>query len=464
MSAPRFPDGFFWGAATSAQQVEGAASEAGRGESVWDRYASVPERIGDRSDSRVACDHFHRFRGDVALMRELGLNAYRFSIAWPRIVPAGRGHANMRGFDFYDALVDELLGAGVTPFVTLNHWDTPQALDEAGGWGARATIDAFLDYADLVTGRLGDRVKHWMTHNEPWCQAMLGHETGHHAPGRRDIGEALRVAHHLLLSHGRALGVIRGNVPGAKAGIVLIQQAVEAASDSQADRDAAREWDGYFNRWFLDPVFLGAYPADTVADRVRRGQLESAEMPFVHDGDLAEIAAPMDFLGINYYSRGVMRAGADGRPEGVRMAPPEDLTEMGWEVWPRGLHDVLVRVTNDYAPREILVTENGAAFPDPAPGANGVVADPRRVAYLREHLREASRAVADGAPLAGYFAWSLLDNWEWAHGYSKRFGLYGVDYETQQRFPKDSAYFYRSVIAAHAAGDVASSFSPGGLA
>jgi len=449
MGTRRFPEGFLLGAATSAQQIEGGAREGGRGESVWDRFAAVPGAIADGTDPSVACDHFHRWREDVALMRELGLGAYRFSTGWSRVLPTGEGPANEAGLDFYDALVDALLEAGITPFVTLNHWDLPQALDARGGWGARATAQAFLAYAAAVAGRLGDRVKHWTTHNEPWCIATLGHEEGHHAPGRRDPVEALRVAHHLLLSHGWAVELLRGESPGAKVGITLILSPVEPASGSEPDRDAARAYDGRFNRWFLDPLYRGCYPADAVADRVRRGHLASGELPFVRPGDLQAIAAPTDFLGVNYYSRAVMKAGPGGEPVGVPQAPPDELTEMGWEVWPRGLRDILVRLTREYGPRALYVTENGAAFAD-EPGADGRVADERRVEYLRAHLDSALDALDEGVPLEGYFAWSLLDNFEWGHGYTKRFGLYRVDFGTQRRTPKDSAFFYRDVAASRA--------------
>lgn len=449
MSARRLPDGFLLGAATSAQQIEGSAREGGRGESVWDRFAATPGAIADGSDPSVACDHYRRWREDVALMRELGLGAYRFSIGWTRVLPDGRGSVNGRGLGFYDSLVDALLEAGITPFVTLNHWDLPQALDQRGGWGSRETVDAFLEYAAAVSARLGDRVKHWITHNEPWCVATLGHEQGHHAPGRRDPAEALRVAHHLLLSHGRAIEVLRRESKGAEVGITLILSETGAASDSDADRDAARQHDGAFNRWFLDPLYRAPYPEDAIADRVRRGHLASSELPFVHPGDLEAIATPTDFLGVNYYSRVVLRAGPGGVPEAVPQAPKDELTEMGWEVWPRGLRDMLVRVTREYGPRAIHVTENGAAFAD-TPGPDGRVSDPRRVEYLREHLESALDAVADGVPLRGYFAWSLLDNWEWGLGYAKRFGLYRVDFATQRRTPKDSAFFYREVATARA--------------
>lgn len=458
MSGAGFPSTFRFGVATSAQQIEGAAREDGRGESVWDRYASTPGRIKDRSTSDVACDHYHRWRGDIALMRELGVGAYRFSTGWSRVLPTGEGAPNEAGLAFYDRLVDGLLEAGITPFLTLNHWDLPQALDEKGGWGSRATVDAFVAYADVLSRRLGDRVKHWITHNEPWCVATLGHENGAHAPGRRDAGEALRVAHHLLLSHGRAVPVLRANSAGAEVGLTTMMTATEAASDADADRDAARQWDGLFNRWFLDPLQLGSYPADVVADHHRHRRLATPELPFVQDGDLATIAVPTDFIGINYYSRAVLKGGPDGRPVGVPQAPPEELTEMGWEVRPQGFFDVLTRVARDYAPKKIYVTENGAAFADP-PAVNGQIADPRRVDYLRTHLLSAARAIEAGVPLAGYFAWSLMDNWEWAEGYTKRFGLYAVDFESQQRTAKHSARFYRDVVAAHAVPTVVPQYS-----
>ncbi len=445
--ARHFPDGFRFGAATSAQQIEGAVREDGRGESVWDRFAATPGRISDGSDPAVACDHYHRWREDIARMRELGLDAYRFSIGWTRVLPTGRGPVNSAGLDFYEALVDGLLAAGITPFVTLNHWDLPQALDERGGWGARDTVQAFADYTEAVAARLGDRVNHWVTHNEPWCVATLGHQDGHHAPGRHDPAEALRVAHHLLLSHGFATRVLHRAAPGAEVGITLLLGPVEAASTSTADRDAARRYDGTFNRWFLEPLYRGHYPADVIADHVRRGHLASPELPFVHAGDLELIAEPMDFLGVNYYSRGVMRAGPDGEPVAVPQRPTGDLTEMGWEIWPSGLRDTLVRVTREYGVRKVYVTESGAAFTD-VPDATGHVADARRVEYLRGHFEAALDAISDGVPLAGYFVWSLLDNFEWGLGYSRRFGLYRVEFETQERTPKDSACFYRDVIAA----------------
>lgn len=459
----RFPDGFLWGVATSAQQIEGGAAEGGRGESVWDRHAATAGAIADGSSPAIACDHWNRRDDDVALLRALGVGAYRFSVAWPRVQPTGRGAANARGLEFYDRLVDALLAAGITPFLTLNHWDTPQALQDEGGWGARATVAAFVEYASIVADRLGDRVKHWITHNEPWCQSVLGHLEGRHAPGHRDAAESLRVAHHLMLAHGLVVPELRRRSPGAKVGITHILTPVEPASDAPADRDAARAYDGCFNRWFLDPLFRGQYPADAIEDRVRWGQLDSVALPFARDGDLAAASAPVDFLGVNYYRRAVIAAGPDGRPRGVPQGTPAQRTAMGWEVWPRGMRDLLVRLHRDYAPAQIVVTENGAAFDDVVDAA-GEVPDERRVEYLRGHLSAMREAIADGVPVGGYFAWSLLDNWEWSEGYEKRFGLYRVDFRTQRRTPKHSAHFYRAVVSAHAVPDGADRITPGGLA
>ncbi|OGF14502.1 MAG: beta-glucosidase [Candidatus Eisenbacteria bacterium RBG_16_71_46] len=453
MADRSFPDGFLWGVATSAQQIEGGSSQGGRGESIWDRFAATPGRIADGSDARVACDHYHRWREDVGLLKWLGVGAYRFSIAWPRIVPGGRGAINASGLDFYDALVDALLAAGVLPFVTLNHWDLPQPLQDRGGWGARATAEAFVEYAGAVSARLGDRVRHWATHNEPWCIATLGHEQGEHAPGHRDPAEALRVAHHLLLSHGWAVETLRRAAPGAEVGIVLIVVPGWPARPSEADREAVRRFDGALNRWYLDPLFRGRYPADAIADRVRLGHLAGPDLPFVREGDLEAIATPLDFLGVNYYCRAVLRADAAGDPVAVPVTPEQEPTDMGWEVFPQGLHDVLVRLAREYRPAKIYVTENGAAYTDAA-DATGRIADLRRIEYIDSHLAQAHRAIAAGVPLGGYFAWSLLDNFEWARGYAMRFGLFDVDFATQRRRPRDSAHWYRRVVAAGAVDDL----------
>ncbi len=452
MSRKTFPEEFIWGAATSSQQIEGATGEGGRGESIWDRFAAMSGKIEDGSNPGVACDHFHRWRQDIELMKWLGLDAYRFSIAWPRIIPTGTGQVNAAGLDFYDSLVDGLLEAGIEPFPTLYHWDLPQVLQDKGGWAARDTAEAFVEYSAAVTRRLGDRVKTWVTHNEPWCIATLGHEEGHHAPGHLDPAETLRVAHHLLLSHGWATEAIRREVAGAQVGIVHNYCPSYPATDSDGDHDAARWFDGFFNRWYLDPVFKGSYPADAVADRVAAGHLESPDMPFVEDGDMAAIATPIDFLGINYYSRNVMEAGPDGKPRDAKSVPKEELTDMGWEVYPEGLYDSLMRVHNEYGPKKIYIAENGAAYDYPV-DTEGRIADTKRVTYLRDHFLAARRAMEDGVPLAGYFVWSLMDNFEWGFGFTKRFGLYGVDFATQERIPKDSAFWYRDVTAANAVDD-----------
>lgn len=452
MAVHTFPEGFLWGVATSAQQIEGGQGEGGRGESIWDLFAATPGRIADDSDAGVACDHYHRWREDIDMMRWLGVGAYRFSIAWPRIVPGGRGAVNPAGLDFYDALVDALLEAGIKPFITLYHWDLPQALQDRGGWGERGTAEAFVEYTEAVSARLGDRVRYWATHNEPWCIATLGHEEGEHAPGHHDPEEALRVAHHVLLSHGLAVGVLRRNAPKAEIGIVLNLLPTWPASKDAADRETTRRFDGSFNRWYLDPIFRGLYPEDAIADRKRRGHLERGDIHFVHEGDLRTISAPVDFLGLNYYTRVVVRAGDDGEPVAVAMVPEEELTDMGWEVFPQGLHETLLRLKNEYKPEKIYITENGAAYAD-GPDSAGRVTDERRIEYLRGHLAAAHRAICDGVPLCGYFVWSLLDNFEWAHGYTKRFGLYWVDYATQQRVPKDSAFWYRDVVMANAFDD-----------
>jgi beta-glucosidase len=368
----RFPDGFLWGAATSAYQIEGATRADGRGESIWDRFAATPGTVSDGSDGAVACDHYHRWPEDVRLMQSLGLQAYRFSIAWPRIFPSGRAVVNPAGLAFYDRLVDGLLAAGIAPMATLYHWDLPQALEDAGGWATRAIVDAYLDFVDEVTRRLGDRVRCFITHNEPWCVSVLGYADGLHAPGRRDWPAALACAHHLLLSHGLAVPLIRANVRDAEVGIALNLVPAEPASPSAADLDACRAFDGTFNRWFLDPLHGRPYPADVLADHVAAGRIPSADLPFVEPGDAAAIATPTDFLGINYYSRAVLRSErvpeADNAPRLVH--PSSDRTDLGWEVYPDGLRALLLRVHHDYGPPRLYITENGAAYATP-PDAGG---------------------------------------------------------------------------------------------
>jgi beta-glucosidase len=434
-----FPADFVWGAATAAYQIEGASSDDGRSESVWDRFCATPGKVRNGDSGAVACDFYHRYRDDIALMRELGLDAFRFSIAWPRVLPDGRGRINEAGLDFYDRLVDELLGNGIAPYVTLFHWDTPQVIEDAGGWPARDTVDAFAEYVDAVSARLGDRVGHWITHNEPWVVSWVGHGWGHHAPGRQSDADALATAHHLLLSHGRAVEILRRNSPASEVGITLNLDNPYAASESPDDIAATRWVDGLHNRWFLDPLFLGSYPEDML-------EAWAEIMPEVRAGDLELIATPIDFLGVNNYTSPLVAADdSGGRSQIVRRADV-DRTDMGWEVVPEGLEDLLLRLHRDYAPPAIYVTENGAAYSD-IRGHDGSVHDPERQAYLGAYLASAARAVAEGVPLRGYFAWSLLDNFEWAWGYWKRFGLIYIDYATLERVPKGSFYWYRDFIA-----------------
>ena len=435
-----FPSDFIWGAATASYQIEGAAHEDGRGESVWDRFCATPGKVRNGDSGEVACDFYHRYRDDVGLMRELGLDAFRFSVAWPRVLPEGRGRVNEAGLDFYDRLVDELLAHEIEPFVTLFHWDTPQALEDVGGWPARSTAEAFVEYAEVVAARLGDRVRHWITHNEPWVYAWIGHSWGHHAPGRTSESDAVATAHHLLLSHGWAAEAIRRVTPESQVGITLNLAHSYPASDSPEDEAAAWHVDGEGNRWFLDPLFRGSYPADLL----ERNELVA---PFVENGDLDAIAAPLDFLGINNYFRFIVSDSADG-PRMERNAENEH-TDMGWEVYPDGLHKLLVRVARDYEPNAIYITENGAAFGD-VRVHNGRVHDPERTSYIQSHIAAVGRAVADGSPIKGYFVWSMLDNFEWAFGYSKRFGIVYIDYPTLERVPKDSFYWYRDFIASRA--------------
>jgi len=432
------PPGFVWGAAGSAYQVEGAVSEDGRGESIWDRFVGVPGAIVNGDTGVVACDSYHRFGDDVRLMRELGLGAYRFSISWPRIFPEGRGRVNQAGLDFYDRMVDELLANGIEPYVTLYHWDLPQVLEDRGGWPSRATVGAFAEYVEVVVARLGDRVPNWITQNEPWVVSWLGYGLGQHAPGRRSDADALAAAHHVLLAHGRAAEVLRRDAPNARVGVTVDLYPMYPLTDADADIDAARRLDGSRNRWFLDPVLGLGYPIDMLE------QYESI-LPRIDDGDLRTIGAPLDFLGVNYYSRTVVQAGPDPAfPVAVDVDDAER-TAMGWEVYPDGLTDLLIRLHGDYDLPDVYITENGAAYSDAR--SNGSVSDPERISYVERHLAALGDAIAEGVPVRGYFLWSLLDNFEWAFGFSRRFGIVYVDFETLERVPKESFLWYRDFIA-----------------
>jgi beta-glucosidase len=446
-----FPPGFVWGTATASYQIEGAVREGGRSPSIWDTFSSTPGKVLGGDTGEVADDHYHRYQDDVRLLADLGVTHYRFSLAWPRLQPDGHGSLNRDGLDFYSRLVDALLTHDIQPWVTLYHWDLPQTLEDAGGWPVRDTANRFAEYAALVHDALRDRIRSWTTLNEPWCSAFLGYAAGHHAPGRTEPAAALAAAHHLLLGHGLAIEAMRGQGGDSSLGITLNLYPVDPASDRPEDVDAARRVDAVSNRIFLDPLLRGRYPDD-----LRQDVVAVSDLDFVRDGDEPTIAAPLDMLGVNYYSRHVVRAtGQDASAssrasawvassdvEAVTRGLPQ--TDMGWEIDPRGLFDVLQRVQRDYGPIPLYVTENGAAFRD-APGTDGTVADPDRVAYLDAHFRVALEAIQSGIDLRGYFVWSLLDNFEWAWGYSKRFGLVYVDYETQQRIPKDSARWFAGV-------------------
>ncbi|SMC53509.1 GH1 family beta-glucosidase [Lentzea albidocapillata] len=432
-----FEPGFLWGAATSSYQIEGAVAEDGRLPSIWDTFCATPGKVDNGDSGAVAADHYHRYPEDVAIMRELGLGAYRFSIAWPRVQPLGSGAANERGLDFYRRLVDTLLDNDIQPWPTLYHWDLPQPLEDAGGWPERDTALRFAEYAQIVHEALGDRVAHWTTLNEPWCSAFLGYATGRHAPGRQEPAASIRAAHHLLLGHGLAVQAM----PDARVGITLNLSHVTAGSNADEDVDAARRIDGMQNRIFLDPLLLAEYPADVMRD------LEPVtDFGFVQEDDLKTIAAPIDFLGVNYYSPMLVGHGTEARPSAYvgsehvqHLDGGRARTSIGWEIDPHGLLDLLLRLDREYPDVPLYVTENGAAFDDE-------VHDAGRVAYLDGHVRACAEAISRGVALKGYFAWSLLDNFEWSFGYAQRFGLVHVDYDTQRRTPKDSARWYAGVI------------------
>jgi len=443
--SPAFPPGFTWGVATSAYQIEGAAAEDGRSPSIWDTFCRVPGAIDNGDTGDTACDHYHRWPEDLGLMRELGVGAYRFSLAWPRIVPGGTGPVNQAGLDFYDRLTDALLEAGIRPNATLYHWDLPQAQQDRGGWPERATAEAFAEYAAVAAARLGDRIQDWCTINEPLCCAWIGHLEGAMAPGVKDLTAAVRASFHLHLGHGLAAQALRAASPGpVRVGIVNNLSTCEPASDSEADAAAARRADGHINRWWLDPVLGLGYPEDMVEEY----GVELPEQP----GDLKTIAQPLDWLGVNYYFRQIIADDPGGTAPRFRQVVPygERHTAMGWEVHAGGLEELLLRLTREYRVERLLVTENGAAFADSV-APDGSVHDPERTAFLEEHLAACARAVAAGAPLEGYYAWSLLDNFEWAYGYDKRFGLVHVDYPTQRRTMKSSGRRYAEIIAAHRA-------------
>ncbi|MFQ6065647.1 MAG: GH1 family beta-glucosidase [bacterium] len=437
----KFPHNFLWGAATASHQIEGACNEDGKGESIWDRFSHIPGKIhrGDTGD--VACEHYYRYKEDVENMKKIGLKAYRFSISWPRVIPKGKGKVNKAGLDFYDRLVDELLEAEIEPFVTLYHWDLPQALQEEGGWKNRDIAEYFADYTALVAHHLKGRVHYWITHNEPWVVSFLGHAFGTHPPGIMDFATALQVSHHLLLSHGRAAEALKNlGDENTRVGITLNLSPIHPSSQKEEDIKAAKRGDGYLNRWFLDPVFKGAYPPDM-------WEYYQDSAPQIFPGDMSTISRKIDFLGINYYSRWIVKNSPKEKILNFSFSKPKEAecTEMEWEIYPQGIYEISKRVQDDYSPQAIYVTENGAAFQDRL-DEEGKVKDDQRISYLKEHLLFVHKAIEERVRLNGYFVWTLMDNFEWTYGYSKRFGLIYMDYPTQKRIFKESAHWYRKVI------------------
>ncbi|MBY5766974.1 beta-glucosidase [Rhizobium leguminosarum] len=436
----QFPADFRWGLSTSAFQVEGAANVDGRAASIWDTFCAEPGRIRGGATATQACEHYDRSDEDLSLIKTIGANAYRFSVSWPRILPNGRGTVNVAGLDFYDRLIDGLIERGIDPWLTLYHWDLPQALQDKGGWPNRDTAFAFEEFADAVSRRVGDRVRNWITHNEPWCSTIKGYFEGEFAPGLKDLGAAIQSTHHVLLSHGLAIPVLRQNVPQALCGIALSLHPIFAASESEADHAAMVRHDGIRNRWFLDPLYGSGYPEDILAEL-------GASAPTIQSGDIDIISTPTDFLGVNYYFREFVADDAKELPVRTRVTETAaaDRTGFNWEVYPEGLTDLLQRLERDYRPGPIVVTENGATYPDEL-DPEGAIKDSDRVSFIRRHIDALHLAMKGGVDVKGYFVWSLLDNFEWAEGYSKRFGLVHVDFQTQKRTMKDSAKWYSEFL------------------
>lgn len=429
---------FTWGVSTSSYQIEGAASEGGRGASIWDTFSRIPGAVANGDTGDVACDHYHRYEEDLDLMKWLGVDAYHFSIAWPRVLPNATGALNKVGLDFYDRLIDGALSRGIEPWPTLYHWDLPQAAQDRGGWNNRECAHWFAEYAHLMAERFGDRIKNWVTINEPFCSAWLGHLHGVMAPGIKDLQTAINASHHLLLGHGLAVQALREVSSSFKIGITLNFTPAITLGETAEDALAVKLADGFDNRWFADPVFKGSYPSDIV-------EAFGKEVP-IHSGDMNAISTPLDFLGLNYYFRQTVAYDPSVKPLPYRQVrtPNVERTGMDWEVHAETFTELLLRINNDYAPKEFFMTENGSAWDDHV--IDGKVDDPNRISYLERHLDAMFKAKDLGVPINGYFAWSLMDNYEWAYGYAKRFGLIYVDYETQKRIPKSSAYYYRERI------------------
>ena len=446
-----FPKDFKWGTATSSYQIEGAPTAGGKGPSVWDSFSHIEGKIKNGDTGDTACDHYHLWRDDIALIKKLGVNSYRFSISWPRIFPTGKeNEPNQIGLDFYSRLVDTLLENQITPFITLNHWDIPQGLEDIGGWPERDIVHEFVKYSYHVSKHLGDRVRNWITHNEPWCVSYLGYIEGHKPPGLiNKWSKSLATAHHLLLSHGMAIPEIRDNSKQSEVGITLNLNTAIPASVSTYDEDACRFFDGQFNRLYLNPLYNNEYPDDVFEYLKTKSLISESDLNFIKQGDLNIISTKTDFLGVNYYSRAVIRNEEidenNNLPRNVDMGPK---TDFGWEIYPPGIYDLLMKLKNEYKVQNIYITENGCSYGD-GPNSEGKINDTRRIEYYHSHLMELKRAIEDGVPCSGYFAWSLMDNFEWAQGFSQRFGLIWVDFETLERIPKDSYYWYKKYISAN---------------
>ncbi len=444
-----FPKDFIWGTATSSYQIEGAPDTDGKGPSVWDTFSHSNGNIKNGDTGDIACDHYHLWPDDLELLKNLGVDSYRFSISWPRIFPTGKENVpNQKGLDFYSRLVDALLENNITPFITLNHWDIPQGLEDEGGWPNRMMVDAFIKYSFHTSKHLGDRVKYWITHNEPWCVSHIGYIAGHKPPGlKNNWPKSLAAAHHLLLSHGMSLPEIKNNSKGSEIGITLNLNTAIPASPSKYDEEACRFFDGMFNRLFLEPLYEKRYPLDLFDKLKKRNDIVDSDIDFIQDNDLELISTKTDFLGVNYYSRGVIRNEEidenKNLPKNVKMGPN---TDFGWEVYPPGIYDLLIKLKNKYGVEDIYITENGCSYND-GPRLDKKIHDQRRIDYHQSHLDEIQKAIKNGVKCKGYFAWSLMDNFEWAQGFSQRFGLVWVDFNSLERIPKESYYWYKSYIS-----------------
>ena len=447
----KFPKDFMWGTATSSYQIEGASDIDNKGLSVWDNFSHLPGNIRNNDTGDMACNHYYLWEKDLELLKNLGVNSYRFSISWPRILPKGtESKPNQKGLDFYSRLVDSLLEMGITPFITLNHWDIPQGLEDKGGWTKRMMVHAFVNYSYCISKHLGDRVVHWITHNEPWCVSYMGYVAGHKPPGlKNDWAKSIAAAHHLLLSHGMALPEIRNNTKDAQVGITLNLNTAIPASPSEYDKNACDFFENMFNRLFLEPLYNKQYPQKLFDTLKRRKDITDSDLDCIKQNDLKIISEKTDFLGVNYYSRGVIRdeeiSESKNLPKNVEMGPN---TDFGWEVYPRGVYDLLMKLKTKYNVKTIYITENGCSYSD-GPNKNNKIHDQRRINYHHYHLFEIQNAINDGVDCKGYFAWSLMDNFEWAQGFSQRFGLIWIDFDSLERIPKDSYYWYKNFISNH---------------